>query len=328
MHGSDRPAPHIPTGMRAARIAKFGGVEVIELVEVPVPRPGPGEVLVKVRYAGVGPWDALIRTGRGGLPQTLPLTLGSDLSGIVVAAGDSDFQNGDAVFGVTNARFVGAQAEYAAAEAGRLTRKPDELGFIEAAAMPVVAVTAWSMLFELGHLAIGQRVLVLGGAGSVGSLAVQLAKRAGGYVIATCFARDASRVRELGADEVVAVEAGPFTQAVKYADLVIDTVGGITQTASFDILVPGGRLVSSVSQPDPALAAERHVTGLWFIVDVTRARLDAVAAALGDGRIRVIVGEVLPLADIARAHAMLAGAPHRSGKIVIAVDPRADPSPD
>ena len=309
----------LPAEMLAARIERFGGIETIEIARLPVPRPGPGEVLLKVEGAGVGPWDALVRAGKSGLPQPLPLTLGSDLAGTVADPGDSGYQVGEALFGVTNARFTGAQAEYALAGAGRLARKPAALSFVEAAAVPVIAVTAWSMLFEYGGLKLGQRVLIHGGAGSVGSLAVQFAKRAGAYVIATCFSKDVALVRELGADEAVAVDAAPFAAAVKYADLVIDTVGGVTQTASFDILVPGGRLISSVSQPDEALARQLHVTAKWFIVGVTRDELEAVAALLTSGRIRTLVGEALTLAEVPLAHEMLAGKPHRPGKIVIRV---------
>lgn len=309
--------PAIPRDMLAARIEKFGGVEVIEVARVAVPKPGAGEVLVKVHAAGVGPWDALVRANAGGLPQPLPLTLGSDLAGIVVDAGDSRFRPGDAVFGVANARFTGAQAEYAVAEAARIARKPPSLSFVAAAAVPVVAVTAWSMLFDLGALQLGQRVLIHGGAGSVGSLAVQFARRAGAHVIATCFSRDVALVRALGADEVIDVGTTPFAGAVKFADLVVDTVGGVTQAASFDILVPGGRLISSVSQPDAALAREHHVQAKYFIVDVTRARLETIAGVLAEGETRILVGEVLGLDQIRLAHEMLAGKPHRRGKIVI-----------
>ena len=307
----------LPADMLAARIERFGGIETIDIGRLPVPRPGPGEVLLKVHAAGVGPWDALVRTGKSGLPQPLPLILGSDLSGVVVDPGDSNFSMGDALFGVTSASFTGAQAEYALAEARRLAPKPATLSFIEAAAVPVVAVTASSMLFEFGQLELGQRVLIHGGAGSVGSLAIQFAKRAGAHVIATCFAKDVALVRGLGADEVIDAGSGPFVKAVKYSDLVIDTVGGVTQTASFDIIVPGGRLISSVSQPDEALARERHVQTKWFIVDVTRDKLEAVAGLLASGRTKILVGEVLTLDQVPLAHEMLAGKPHQRGKIVI-----------
>ena len=309
----------VPEQMHAARVSRFGGVDAIDVATMSVPRPGAGEVLVQVVAAGVGPWDALVRSGRSGVAQSLPLVLGADLAGVVVDPSDSDFAPGDVVFGVTNASFTGAQAEYALAEARRLTRKPSALSFIAAAAIPVVAVTAASMLFELGDLKLGQRVLIHGGAGSVGSLAVQLAKRAGAFVLTTAFAADVDRVRALGADEVIDITTTPFAGAVKYADLVVDTVGGVTQTASFDVLVPGGRLVSSVSLPDQALAADRHVKAMWFIVDVTRDRLEALGPFFADPRTRILIGDVLSLHDVPLAHEMLAGLPHKPGKIVLRV---------
>jgi NADPH:quinone reductase-like Zn-dependent oxidoreductase len=200
-----------------------------------------GEVLVRVGAAGVGPWDALVREGRSGLALALPVTLGADLSGVVVEVGDGaeDLAPGDAIFGVMNDRFVGAYAEFALADASRLARKPVGLGFIEAGGMPVVAVTARSMLFDYGELQSGQRVLVHGSAGAVGNLVVQLAHAAGAEVIATCRARDVAFVTKMGADEVIDIEARDFVLGAKPVNLVIDTVGGETQRRSFDVIAPG-----------------------------------------------------------------------------------------
>ena len=150
-------------------------------------------MLLRVKAAGVGPWDALIRSGRSVLPQPLPLTLGSDVAGVVesVGSGVSQFQAGDAVFGATNARFTGGYAEYAVASATKLARMPKRMGFIEAAAVPVVACTAWQMVFEHGAMDSTKRVLVHGAAGNVGAYAVQLAKRLAREVVATAFSDDA-----------------------------------------------------------------------------------------------------------------------------------------
>ena len=170
-----KPLTTLPPIMRAVQVGAFGGIEQLLLSSIPVPTPRRGEVLVRVRAAGVGPWDALIREGRSGLALTLPITPGADLSGVVVDVGDGveDLAPGDAVFGVTNDRFVGAYADFALADASRLARKPAGLGFIEAGGMPVVAVTARSMLIDYGGLQSGQRVLVHGAAGAVGNLVVQ-----------------------------------------------------------------------------------------------------------------------------------------------------------
>jgi NADPH:quinone reductase-like Zn-dependent oxidoreductase len=309
--------------MRAVQVGAFGGVDQLHLSSIPVPMPRKGEVLVRVGAAGVGPWDALAREGKIG-PLPLPVTLGADLAGIVVKVGDDveDLSPGDAIFGVTNDRFVGAYAEFALADASRLARKPAGLGFIEAGGMPVVAVTARSMLFDYGGLQSGQRVLVHGAAGAVGNLAVQLAHRAGAEVIATCRERDIAFVTKMGADEVIDVEATDFVVAAKPVNLVIDTVGGETQRRSFDVIAPGGKLVSVVSAPDEALAAEAHVQAHYFIVDVRRAALEELGALFADGALQANIGEVLPLAEAPLAHEMLAGRPHRRGKIMLDIDSR------
>jgi NADPH:quinone reductase-like Zn-dependent oxidoreductase len=173
--------------MLAWRVHKFGPPQAMILEKVPRPDPGLGEVLVDVHAAGVGPWDGWIRTGKSALPQPLPLTLGSDLSGTVAAVGSdiSELAIGDQVFGVTNTQFLGAYAEYAVASAGMLAKKPSSLSYTEAASVPVVAVTAWQGLFDHARLEAGQTVVIHGAAGNVGAYAVQLARRARLRSIAT-----------------------------------------------------------------------------------------------------------------------------------------------
>jgi NADPH:quinone reductase-like Zn-dependent oxidoreductase len=307
--------------MQAVQVRRFGGVEVLEYGRAPRPVPGAGQVLVRVAAAGVGPWDAWVRAGKSAIDQPLPLIPGSDLSGTVAAVGPgiSGFRAGDAVFGVTNARFTGAYAEYAVAQAAMLARKPPHLNDVEAASVPVVASTAWQMVFDHGRAAAGQRVLVHGAAGNVGAYAVQLAKQAGAEVVATVLSRDVDYVRTLGADRVIDVQETRFEQAVKEVDVVIDTLGGEAQQRSFAVLRPGGVLVSSVAQPDPDQAARHGVRGVFFLVAVTSAGLATIAELLDAGRLSTHVGEVLPLAEARLAHEMLAGKPHRPGKIVLTV---------
>lgn len=158
--------------MRAARIHSFGPPDVVVVEDVPVPSPGPGEILVRVMAAGVAPWDALIREGESKVSPQPPLTLGSDLSGVVekVGSGVSDLAPGDEVYGVTNPQFCGAQAEFAVAMAGMVARKPQSLHYAEAASAPVIAVTAWQMLFQYAQATRGQTVMVVGAAGERGSL--------------------------------------------------------------------------------------------------------------------------------------------------------------
>ena len=240
------------SSMKAWRVHAFGPPEAMILETVPWSAPGRGEVLVKVHAAGVGPWDGWIRAGKSALPQPLPLTLGSDLSGEVAALGSgvSELAVGDQVFGVTNPQFVGAYAEYAVASAGMLAKKPGSLSYAEAASVPVIAVTAWQALFDHARLEAGQTVVIHGAAGNVGAYAVQLARRARLRSIVTVGTKDIDYVKALGADMVVDYHTQRFEDEVRDADAVLDFVGGETQTRSFGVLRQGGRLISAVSEPD------------------------------------------------------------------------------
>jgi NADPH:quinone reductase-like Zn-dependent oxidoreductase len=265
---------------------------------------------------------AWIRAGKSALPQPLPLTLGSDLSGIVEALGSkvTAFEPGDPVFGVTNSRFTGAYAEFAVASAGMIAKKNTRLSDIDAASVPVVVVTAWQALFEQAHLTGGQTVLIHGAAGNVGAYAVQLAHRAGLRVIATAGACDADYVRSLDADEVIDFRGERFENKVKTVDAVIDLVGGEILQRSFSVLKGGGILVSAVSPPDRG-SAERHgVQAMFFLVNVTTPHLVRVAEMIDAGELITNVGTILPLADARMAHEMLEGSrPHPRGKIVLRI---------
>lgn len=314
-------AHQTPPSMMAWRVHQYGPPSVMKFERIPRPDPGPGEVLVKVEAAGVGLWDGWIRAGKGAEPHPLPLTLGSDIAGEVVAVGQgvSRLRVGDQVYGVTNSEFVGAYAEYAIASATMVSTKPASLNFVEAAAVPVVAVTARQALFDHARLTQGQTVVIHGAAGSVGAYAVQFARRAGLHVIATASANDAALLRELGADTVIDYRTGVFEDNVRGADAVIDLVGGDAQIRSFQVLRRGGRLISLVSHPDQDLARKYGVEATFFLVNVTTEELADVARLIDDGKLRAGVGVVLALADARQAHLMLEGQrPHPKGKIVLA----------
>jgi len=318
----DRPAPAAQKvrAMKAWRVNIFGGTDAMTLEDVPLPRPGAGEILVQVAAAGVGPWDGWIRSGHSALPQPLPLTLGSDLSGTVVAVGEgvTDFAEGEAVYGVTNPRFIGAYAEYAIAKAGMMAGKPESLSHEEAASVPVIAVTAWQALFEQARVGQGQTVLIHGAAGNVGAYAVQFARQSGAKVIATAGTADIEIVRALGADRVIDYRTARFEDEVRDVDVVVDLVGGETQARSFAVLKQGGMLVSAVSQPDQALAAQHGVKAAFFLVEVTTLHLTRIAEMIDAGELQVTLGEVLPFAEAKAAHEMLEGIrPHPRGKIVL-----------
>src|SRR6476646_4687520 len=224
--------------MKAARIHRFGPPDVIVVEDIPRPSPATGEVLVRVAATGVGPWDAIIREGSGKVSPPPPLTLGSDLAGVVEAVGPgvSQFKSGDEVYGVTNPQFVGANAEYAIASASMIAPKPSRLSSLEAASLPVVAVTAWQMLFEHARPEAGQTVLILGAAGNVGAFAVQCAATAGFHVVAVVGTKDVDYARSLGATDVIDYRTGDFVDVVRSVDVVIDTVGGDTRERAVTFL--------------------------------------------------------------------------------------------
>lgn len=306
--------------MKAARIHKYGPPDVIVIDEVERPAPGEGEALVRVASAGVGPWDALIREKQGEVDAELPITLGSDLSGVIagVGPGVTAWHAGDEIYGVTNSSFVGAYAEYAVVKANMIARKPAGLSFEEAASAPVVAVTPWQMLFEYANAKAGQSVLIQGAGGNVGAYAVQLAAQAGLDVYAVASAKDAEYVKRLGAGTVIDHKKQRFEDAAPKVDIVLDMVGGETQKRSFDVIKPGGILVSVVSQPDQK-SSKDGVRAVFFLVEVTTERLEKMTELFEQKKLETHVGTVLKLDEARKAHDMLAGAPHEPGKILLRV---------
>lgn len=306
--------------MKAARVLRFGPPSVITYDDLPRPEPGAGQLLVRVKAAGVGNWDALIREGKVEL-EPLPLILGSELSGVVegIGADVSGFKSGDEVYGATNEQFSGAYAEYALPWAKMMAQKPKTLNFVEAASAPIVTVTAWQMLFDYAQVTAGQTVLIHGAAGNVGAYAVQLAKQTGLHVVATAASADLDYVRGLGAERVVDYKKERFEESLTGVDVVLDTVGGDTQERSLRVLKPGGILVSVVS-PVPETTQKRYgVRAAYFYVDVTTARLNEITELFDSGRLVTDVGTVLPLEEARTAHEMLGGAPHKRGKIVLSI---------
>jgi NADPH:quinone reductase-like Zn-dependent oxidoreductase len=298
--------------VKAARIHRFGPPDVVVVEDVPVPSPGPGEVLVRVMAAGVAPWDALIREGKSEVSPQPPLTLGSDLSGVVekVGSGVNGFAPGDEVYGVTNPQFCGAQAEFAVAKAGMIARNPQSLDHVEAASAPVIAVTAWQMLFEYAQVTRGQTVMIVGAAGNVGAYAVQMAVDAGIHVVAVAHS-DETLLRSLGADVIADSSKPAFEQDLPQVDAILDMVGGSTAQHCVAALKPGGKLVTVVSTEGLPAGA------IFFYAEATTARLQTLTPMFDAGRIKVRVGSVLPLSQARQAQDMLAGAPHKPGKIVL-----------
>jgi NADPH:quinone reductase-like Zn-dependent oxidoreductase len=255
--------------------------------------------------------------------------LGSDLSGVVEALGPGVTQckPGDEIYGVTNSDFIGACAEFALASSKMTARKPACLNFTEAASVPVVAVTAWQMLFEYAQAQPNQIVLILGAAGNVGGYAIQFAKQAGLHVFATASEDDSPYVQRLGATTVIDYKRERLEEAMPMADVVLDLVGGETQERSLKIIKPGGILVSVVSKPIPRPADRKDIRAIFFLAEVTTARLDRITNFFNEGMLIPRVGTVVPLDDVRMAHQMLAGAPHKPGKIVLTIADMASSSP-
>ena len=306
--------------MKVARILRFGPPNVITNDDLPRPEPAAGQLLVRVTAAGVGNWDALIREGKIEL-QALPIILGSELSGIVETIGSevSGFKPGDEVYGATNEQFTGAYAEYALASATRMAQKPKTLNFIEAASAPVVAVTAWQMLFDYAQVTAGQTVLIVGAAGNVGAYAVQLASQAGLHVVASARVADLDYVQSLGAEKVVDYTKEQSERSLTGLDVVLDTVGGDAQQQSLRLLKPGGILVSVVSPVPETTQKHYGIRAAYFYVDVTTARLNKITELFDRGKLVSNVGTVLLLEEARIAHEMLGGAPHKRGKIVLRI---------
>jgi NADPH:quinone reductase-like Zn-dependent oxidoreductase len=305
--------------MKAVRVDRFGGPEVVEVRDVPVPEPGADEVLVRVAAAGVAPWDAIIRDGSSKVSPPPPLTLGSDLAGTVerIGAGVTELRAGDLVYGVTNPQFVGAQAEYAACKAGMLAPKPRVLSALDAASAPVVAVTAYQLVFEHANARRGDRVLITGAAGNVGAYAVQMAVSAGTTVTAVVRAKDEPMLRDLGVDAVVDSSGPDFERGLPQVDAILDLVGGTTVERCMGALKSGGKLVTVVTaSPAPV---RNEVQTAFFYAEVTSARLRILTEMFERRTITARVGSVLPLEQARRAHEMLAGAPHAPGKIMLEI---------
>ncbi|PYE53745.1 NADP-dependent oxidoreductase [Deinococcus yavapaiensis] len=305
--------------MKAMTIHAYGDPDVFRLEDLPLPSPAPGEVLVRVRALSVNPVDTKWR--RKGPFGAFPVVLGWDVSGTVEALGDgvSAFEIGDAVFGMVRFPSEGrAYAQYVAAPASHLHRVPTSLGFRDAAAMTLAALTAQQGLTAM-RLQAGQTVLIHAAAGGVGHFAVQLAKLRGARVIGTASTRNHDFVRSLGADEVIDYRARPFEEQVERVDAVFDCVGGETQTRSFAVLEPGGTLVTIVGKPSQELAASRGVTAIGFLVHPSNEDLAFLAARVDAAELRPHVSEVLSLEKMADAHRAVESG-RTVGKIVLDVE--------
>lgn len=310
--------------MRAAQINEYGDRDVLKFTqEAERPSAGAGQVLVEVHAASVNPFDYKVRTGQARQMAEVPFpaTLGGDVAGTVVEIGDGveGFTVGQEVYGQANALSgQGSFAEFTPVKVGSLAPKPASLDFISAAAAPLTAASAYQALVDTLHLSAGQKILIHGGAGGIGSFAIQLAKHLGAYVATTVSPEDTDYVRQLGADEVVDYTSEKFEDKLHDYDAAFDTVGGETYTRSFSVLKSGGQILSMLEQPNKDLEAEHGVTATHQFTVVTTERLNQIAKLVDEGTLQVTIDKTFPLEDAAEALEYIHTGHHR-GKVVIRV---------
>ena len=328
--------------MQAVAITEFGGPEVLKLQELPVPVPGPHDLLIEVHACGLNPIDFKIRRGALAKGRAMPIILGFDVSGVVRGMGNSvnGFKADDEVYASPSLVRDGANAEFVCVDARRSALKPRTLSHTEAAAMPLVTITAWEALLERAHLRAGETVLIHAGGGGVGHIAIQLAKLHGARVLTTASSEGSITLcRECGADTVINYRSEPFVERVKTETggrglaVIFDTVGGETFDGSLDCLAPDGRIITCVGTPSEKIAQKLFrlnatlifefmgAPGVYGVRPENHGKILRDAATLADeGRLRPHVGRVLRLDEIAEEHRLLE-AGHVTGKLVVNLKP-------
>jgi NADPH:quinone reductase-like Zn-dependent oxidoreductase len=308
--------------MRAIVIYEFGGPEVLKLEDVPRPKPAADEVLIKIYATGVNPIDWKIREGarKDKFPTDFPLILGWDVSGVIEETGNDikNFKKGDEVYSRPDPTRNGTYAEYVVVKADQVNRKPKSLDHIKAAAVPLAGLTAWQGLFDHGKLQPGEKVLIQGASGGVGTFAIQFAKWKGAFVIATSSEKNIDFLKQLGADEVIDYKKENFEDRLRNVDLVFDTIGAQTQKRSLQVLKNGGRLVTTVKPENEKDAEERNIHIEGYTAQSYPEELEQIAKLIDEGKVSPVIGKVFPLEQAAEAQ-QLSKEGHVRGKIVLKV---------
>ncbi|GAA1873667.1 NADP-dependent oxidoreductase [Brevibacterium marinum] len=314
---SDRPT------MRAISQDELGGPEVLHEIQLPVPTPGPSQILIRVHAAGMNPTDWKHRGHRAFLPSP-PFVLGWDVSGVVetVGVGVTLFKPGDEVFGMLPYPFgVGAHAEYVLAPTRAFAPKPGGIDHVQAGAIPLAALTAWQSLVDTAEVGQGDRVLIHAAAGGVGHLAVQIAKARGAYVIGTASEPKHDFVRGMGADEMIDYREVDFAEAVHDIDIVLDTIGGEYQSRSLQTMTTGGILVSTIPIPVEGMSERAAAQGMRIenlLVESDQAGMLAIAGLVRSGQLHASIAGTFGLDEAARAHEELQ-TNRTAGKLVLTV---------
>jgi alcohol dehydrogenase len=311
--------------MKSVQISKYGGSEVIEINQnTQSPKPSPDKILVEVKAAGINPVDWKIREGymQQMIQLQFPSTLGMDFSGIIKQVGEqdlpTDFKEGDEIYGQATVLNdgSGAFAEMALTNVDSVAPKPKSLSHIEAAALPLVGVSAWQSIVENMKLSEGQKILIHGGAGGIGSIAIQLAKFLRAYVATTVSGDDMEFVKKLGADEVIDYKSQTFEDLLHDYDAAFDTVGGQAYTESFKVLKRNGIILSMLEQPNKDLMEKYGVTALFLFTQVNRERLTQLGQWVDQNNIKVNVEKTFSLDEAAKALDYVKDI-HPRGKIVL-----------
>src|SRR6059036_2776420 len=308
--------------MKAVVIHEYGGPEVLKYEDIPRPEPKDDQLLIRVIAAGVNPVDGMIRSGmfakEGNRP--FPIILGGDVAGVVEKVGSkiTKFKSGDPVFAYVSLDNSGGYAQYALVTEREAAPKPKSLTYVEAAAVPVVAMTAWQALVDTAKLSAGQTVLIHGGSGGVGSFAIQIAKARGAKVIATASTANQELLKELGADVVIDYTKQKFEDVAKDVDVVLDSVGKDTLTRSYGVVRKGGFIVTLVARIDQGELDKHGIHGASLSVEPNSDELSEIGKLIDEKKIKVVVSQTFPLAEAKRAQEQVATG-HTRGKIVLKV---------
>jgi len=308
--------------MKAIVVHNYGGPEVLEYEDTRRPEPKEDQILVRVIAAGVNPVDASIRSERGAkfFGITLPFIPGYDIAGVVEKTGAkiAKFKPGDSVYAYLSLKDGGGYAEYAVATEVEAAPKPKSISFVEAAGVPVVALTAWQALIDTAKLSVGQTVLIHGGSGGVGSFAIQIAKARGAKVIATASTANQDLLKQLGADVAIDYTKQKFEDVAKDVDVVLDSVGKDTLARSYGVVKKGGFIVTLVSRLDQAELDKHGIRGASLGVEPNSNELTEIGKLIDEEKIKVVVSLTFPLAEAMKAQEQVATG-HTRGKIVLKV---------
>ena len=308
--------------MKAIVIHEYGGPEVLKYEDVPRPDPKEDQILVRVIAAGVNPVDEAGRSEKSAKFSgiTLPFIPGYDIAGIVEKPGGkiTKFKTGDPVYAYLSLTKGGGYAEYAVASEVEAAAKPKSLSFVEAAGVPVVALTAWQALIDTAKLSAGQTVLIHGGSGGVGSFAIQIAKARGAKVIATASTANQDFLKQLGADVAIDYTKTKFEDVAKNVDVVLDSVGKDTLARSYGLVKKGGFIVTLVARIDQAELDKHGIRGASLGVEPDSNELIEIGKLIDEKKIKVIVSQTFPLSEAIKAQEQIATG-HTRSKIVLKV---------